>query len=96
MIYEFVKKFNREEMPARWAYLCYVAGLRPPGQVHYTLVAPQCAVIPRQRFSHAAKWRTQSNRPYARKIKLAEFGIKKSGLKSYLENPKGKPGNPGV
>jgi len=36
------------------------------------------------------------NRPYARKIKLAEFGIKKSGSKKYLENPKGKPGNPGV
>jgi hypothetical protein len=36
------------------------------------------------------------NRPYARKIKLAEFSIKKSGTKSYLENPKGKPGNPGV
>jgi hypothetical protein len=29
-------------------------------------------------------------------MKLAEFGIKKSGLKSYLENPKGKPGNPEV
>jgi len=38
----------------------------------------------------------QVNRPYARKIKLAEFDIKKSGLKSYLENPKGKPGNHGV
>jgi hypothetical protein len=36
------------------------------------------------------------NRPYARKIKLAEFGIKKSGSKSYLEKPEGKPGNPGV
>jgi len=36
------------------------------------------------------------NRPYASKIKLAEFGIKKSGSKSYLKNPKGKPGNPRV
>ena len=36
------------------------------------------------------------NRPYARKIKLAEFSIKQSGTKSYLENTKGKPGNPGV
>jgi hypothetical protein len=36
------------------------------------------------------------NRPYARKIKLDEFSIKKSSTKSYLENPKGKPGNPGV
>jgi len=36
------------------------------------------------------------DRHYARKIKLAEFGIKKSGSKSYLENPKDKPGNPEV
>ena len=37
-----------------------------------------------------------NNRSYARKMKLAEFDIKKSGLKSYLENLKGIPGNPGV
>jgi hypothetical protein len=37
-----------------------------------------------------------TDKPYARKIELAEFSIKKSGTKSYLENPKGKPGNPGV
>jgi len=29
-------------------------------------------------------------------MKLAEFDIKKLGLKSYPENLKGKPGNPGV
>jgi hypothetical protein len=29
-------------------------------------------------------------------MKLAKFEIKKSGLKSYLENLKSKPGNPGV
>jgi hypothetical protein len=36
------------------------------------------------------------NRPYAREIKSAEFGVKKLGFKSYMENLKGKPENPGV
>jgi hypothetical protein len=36
------------------------------------------------------------NRPYARETKLAEFDIKKLGLKSYPENVTGKPGNPRV
>ena len=35
----------------------------------------------------------KTNRPYARETKLTEFDIKKSGLKSYLENLEGKPGN---
>jgi hypothetical protein len=36
------------------------------------------------------------NRPYARENELAEFGIKNLSFKSYMENLKGKPGNPGV
>jgi len=36
-------------------------------------------------------WKCSGNRSYARKIKLAEFGIKKFGFKSYMENLKGKP-----